>query len=107
MNEEQNVSPQQSNRPPISVVRFGLGKELHLYPDELVITALEEGHETRIPLQEIRRLILMPGDPNPSKLILMADLDDDSSIILAEGMSNARDFRAMLPRLQELHPTIQ
>ena len=41
----------------------------------------------------------MPGDPTPSKLILMADLTDDSTILLAEGMSNARDFRAMIPHL--------
>jgi hypothetical protein len=50
---------------------------------------------------------LIPGDPNPSKLILMADLDDDTTIILAEGMSNARDFRTMLPHIIELSPDIQ
>ena len=37
----------------------------------------------------------------------MADLDDDTTIILAEGMTNARDFRAMLPHLIELCPDLQ
>lgn len=90
---------------PISTVRFGLGKEIRLYLDELSVTA--DGKETRVPLAEIKRLTLMPGDPTPSKLILMADLEDDSNIILAEGMSNARDFRTMLPHLIELCPDLQ
>ena len=92
---------------PISVVRFGMGKEIRLYRDELVVTGKEEDQETRLQLEVIERLILMPGDPNPSKLILMADLDDGTTVILAEGMSNARDFRAMLPHLLELRPEIQ
>ncbi len=37
----------------------------------------------------------------------MADLDDDTTIIMAEGMSNARDFRAMLPHILELQPSIE
>ena len=92
---------------PISTVRFGMGKEIQLYTDELVVTGQEESQELRIELEAIKRLTLMPGDPNPSKLILMADLDDDTTIILAEGMSNARDFRAMLPHLIELSPDLQ
>src|SRR5579872_7494867 len=92
---------------PISTVRFGMGKELQLYTDELVVTGQEESQELRIELEAIKRLTLMPGDPNPSKLILMADLDDDTTIILAEGMTNARDFRAMLPHLIELCPDLQ
>lgn len=107
MHEEQSTHNEKRQQAPVSVVRFGLGKEIHLYPAEMVITALEEGHELRVPLQDIKRLTLMPGDPNPSKLILMADLVDDSTLVLAEGMSNARDFRTMLPLLQELHPTIE
>src|SRR2546421_1960851 len=92
---------------PISVVRFGMGKEIRLYRDELVVTGKEEDQETRLQLEVIERLILMPGDPNPSKLILMADLDDGTTVILAEGMSNARDFRAMLPRIREFCPDMQ
>jgi hypothetical protein len=92
---------------PISTVRFGMGKEIRLYTDELVVTAQEEDQEIRLQLQAIKRLILMPGDPNPAKLVLLADLDDDTTVILAEGMSNARDFRAMLPHLIELCPDIQ
>ncbi len=92
---------------PVSVVRFGLGKEIQLYHDEFVVTALEEGREIRIPLHDIKRLTLTPGEPNPSRLILMGDLQDDTTVVLAEGMTNARAFREMLPRLQELHPDIQ
>src|SRR5437660_4894883 len=92
---------------PISTVRFGMGKEIRLYTDELVVTGQEEDQEIRIALEAIQRLTLVPGDPNPAKLILMADLDDDTTIILAEGMSNARDFRAMLPHLIELNPDLK
>ena len=102
MSENQN-----SRQYPISTVRFGIGKELRLYNDELVTTGSEEDKELHIQLQAIKRLTLIPGDPNPSKLILMADLDDDTTIILAEGMSNARDFRKMLPFIIELNPDLQ
>ncbi len=91
---------------PLSVVRFGLGKEIRLFDDELVVTGQEEGKELAVPLNELRRLILTPGDPNPAKLILMADMDDDTTMILAEGMSNARGFREMLPHLQEVAPDL-
>jgi hypothetical protein len=96
-----------SMQSPISTVRFGIGKELRLYNDELVATGSEEEKELHVQLQAIKRLILIPGDPNPSKLILMADLDDDTTLILAEGMSNARDFRKMLPHIIELNPDLQ
>jgi hypothetical protein len=92
---------------PISVVRFGIGKELQLYKDELVVTNPEEGKELCFDLSEIKRLTLIPGDPNPSKLILIADLEDEENVIVAEGMSNARDFRAMLPHLLELRPDLE
>ncbi len=92
---------------PISVVRFGIGKELQLYYDELVVTGQEDDQELHVQLEAIKQLTLMPGDPNPSKLILMADLEDDTTIILAEGMTNARGFREMLPHLTELCPDLQ
>lgn len=91
----------------VSVVRFGMGKEIQLYTDELVVTGQEADQETRVSLDAIKRLILVPGDPNPSKLVLMADLDEEITIILAEGMTNARDFRELLPHLHELAPHIQ
>src|SRR5260370_7923244 len=94
-------------RYPISYVRFGLGKEIQLYTDELVVTAKEEDQETRLQLSAIKRLILVPGDPNPAKLVLMADLQDETTLILAEGMSNARDFPAILPHIIEPSPAIQ
>ena len=102
MSDEQDVY-----RAPVKVVRFGIGKELRLYADELAVTGAEEGQEIRLRLESIKRLILVPGDPNPSRLVLMADLDDDATVILAEGMSNARDFRAMLPRIREFCPDMQ
>lgn len=98
---------QQTTRYPVKVVRFGMGKLIELYPDELVVTGVEEDKETRLKLESIERLILTPGDPNPSKLILMADLFDGTTLILVEGMTNARDFRAMLPTLREFCPAIQ
>lgn len=96
-----------TNPYPISVVRYGMGKEIQLYSEELVITSREESKEMRLPLNTIERLILMPGDPNPAKLMLLADLTDGSSVLLVEGMTNARDFREMLPHLAQLCPEIQ
>lgn len=101
------MSEYRSARRPVSVVRFGIGKEIRLFEDELVVTGQEDGEELRLQLEMIKRLTLVPGEPNPSKLILMADLDDDMTIILAEGMSNAKDFRVMLPKLLELNPHIE
>lgn len=92
---------------PISVVRFGMGKEIQLYDDELVVTGIEEDQELRVQLEALRRLTLIPGEPTPSKLVLMADMDDGSTVILAEGMTNARDFREMLPKLTELCPALE
>jgi hypothetical protein len=92
---------------PISTVRFGMGKEIQLFSHALVVTGQEENQEIRVELAAMKRLTLVPGDPNPSKLVLMADLDDDTTIILAEGMSNAHAFRAMLPHLTELCPDLQ
>lgn len=102
MSEHKNGNPY-----PISVVRYGMGKEIQLYTGELVITSREEGKEIRLPLETIERLTLTPGDPNPSKLVLMADLTDGSTMLLVEGMTNARGFREMIPRLTELCPEIQ
>ena len=92
---------------PIYVVRFGIGQQIQLYHDELVVTDQEEGRAQYTPLNEIKRLILTPGDPTPSKLILMADLTNDDTIVLAEGMTNARGFRQMLPHIEKLLPDLQ
>ena len=102
MNEEQD-----DHKAPVKVVRFGIGKELRLYADELAVTGVEEDQEIGLRLESIMRLILMPGDPYPAILVLMADLDDDTTVILAEGMTNARDFIAMLPRIREFCPDMQ
>lgn len=95
------------HRFPISVVRYGMGKEIQLYRTELVIKSREEGKEQRMELATLERLTLTPGDPNPSKLVLIADLIDGSTVVLVEGMTNAREFRAMLPHLTELCPDLQ
>ncbi len=88
-------------------VRYGLGKELRLYPDELVVIHQETGEEIHLRLSSLRRLILAPGEQVPSKLVLMFDLDDGNTIIAAEGMSNVRDFRRLLARLRELRPDLE
>jgi hypothetical protein len=100
------LAPYAEEPEPLVRVRYGLGKELRLYPDEFVVAHLEVGEELRLRLDSVRRLILTPGDQVPSKLVLMFDLDDGTTIIAAEGMSNVRDFRRLLARLTELKPDL-
>src|SRR5690348_1687238 len=92
---------------PLARVRYGLGKELLLFPDALVVHLREEREETRYHLASMRRLILMPGEHNPAKLVLMVELDDGTTVIAAEGVSNVRGFRVLLARLREIAPTIE
>lgn len=93
--------------PPLERVRFGLGKELCLYDDALVVNLREQHEETRYNLDNIRRLALTPGEHTPSKLVLMFELDDGNVVIAAEGMSNVRGFRKLLAKLQEIRPEIE
>ncbi|MGZ3666200.1 MAG: hypothetical protein ACXVCO_00975 [Ktedonobacterales bacterium] len=92
---------------PLTRVRYGLGKELLLFPDTFVVVHKEERDELRLNLDNVRRLILVPGEYTPSKLVLMFDLDDGNTIIAAEGMTNVRDFRKLLARLREIRPEIE
>lgn len=92
---------------PLARVRYGLGKELQLYPDSFVVLRREEFGADRYDLEEIRRLILSPGDPNPSKLVLMFELTDGSTVIVAEGMSSVAEFRVLLRKLREIAPHIE
>jgi hypothetical protein len=92
---------------PLARVRYGIAKELRLYPDVFVAESLEEHEETRISLDNIKRVVLTPGEHVPSKLVLMFDLDDDNTVIVAEGMTNVRDFRTLLAKLHELRPGIE
>lgn len=92
---------------PLARVRYGLGKELQLYPDSIVAVRREEAAADRFALREIRRLILTPGDPNPSKLALMFEMDDGATVIVAEGMSSVAEFRVLLRKLQEVAPQIE
>lgn len=99
---------QEEGPPPLARVRYGLGKELRLYPDAFVVLLREEHEEMRYSLDSIHRMILSPGEYNPSKLVLMFDLDDDdTTVIAAEGMSNVRDFRKLLATLREIRPEIE
>jgi hypothetical protein len=59
-----------SKRQPISTVRFGIGKEIQLYFDELVVTAREEDKETRFCILHLsggqhRRLSFAGGGSPP------------------------------------------
>jgi hypothetical protein len=92
---------------PLATVRYGLGKEIRLYPDALSFVMREEAEELRVRLDSIRRLILSPGEHIPSKLVLMFDLDDGTTIIAAEGMTNVRAFRNLLAVLAEIRPQIE
>jgi hypothetical protein len=92
---------------PLARVRYGLGKELQLFPESLVIVRREEFTADRFELANIRRVILTPGDPNPSKLILMLELDDGNTVIATEGMSNVAEFRTLLSKLREIAPQIE
>jgi hypothetical protein len=92
---------------PITEVRYGMGKEIQLWRDELVILSREEGKEAHLPLDTIERLTLTPGEPNPSKLVLLADLTDGTTQLLVEGMTNARDFRTLILQVEKLSPQIQ
>ena len=92
---------------PLARVRYGIARELRLYPDMFVAESLEEREETRISLDSIERIVLAPGEHVPSKLVLMFDLDDDNTVIVAEGMTNVRDFRTLLAKLHELRPEIE
>jgi len=92
---------------PLARVRYGLGKELRLYPDAFVARQSEVDDELRFNLEHIQRLILMPGEYTPSKLVLMFELDDGNTVIIAEGMTNVRDFRRLLSALSEVRPEIE
>jgi hypothetical protein len=92
---------------PLVRVRYGLGKELRLYPDAIVVALLEAHEETRYALDGIRRLILVPGEYTPSKLVVMFELDDGNTVIAADGMTNARGFRQLLTQLREIAPQIE
>lgn len=92
---------------PLARVRYGLAKEMRLYRQTIVVELKEEHEETIYHLDSIKRIILTPGEYNPAKLVLMFDLDDDTTIIVAEGMTNVRDFRVLLAKLREVHPEIE
>lgn len=92
---------------PLVRVRYGLGKELNLYDDALVVELREQREETRYELDTIKRLILAPGEYMPSKWVVMLDLGDDTTVVAVDGMTNHRDFRKLVARLVEQRPDIE
>lgn len=107
LSKERATPEGESGEQPLARVRYGLGKELMLYPDSFVLLRREEAEADRVDLSSVKRLILTPGEPNPSKLILMFDLDDGNTIIAAEGMTSVGEFRALLAKLHEVAPQIE
>lgn len=106
--QSEEVDPEQEGESqPLVRVRFGLGREMNLYPGAIVVVRREEREETRYELDTIKRLILMPGEYVPSKWVVMFDLDDGSTIVAADGMTNHRDFRKLVARLVEIRPSIE
>ncbi len=91
---------------PIAVVRYGLAKEIQLLPNALAFLAREEGEVDRFALASIRTISLQPGERIPSKLLLLLELADGTTLIAAEGMTNVQAFRQLLMRLQEIAPQI-
>ena len=105
--DEQATPDGEGGGQPLARVRYGLGNELLLYPDSFVLLRREEAAADRVELASVKRLVLTPGDPNPSKLILMFDLDDGNTIIAAEGMTSVNEFRALLAQLHDIAPQIE
>ncbi|PWT78550.1 MAG: hypothetical protein C5B60_00995 [Chloroflexi bacterium] len=106
MNEDHSIQGE-IDEVPLARVRYGLGKELRLYPDAFSVVLREEHEELRYALANIKRLVLTPGEHNPSKLELMFELDDGNTVVAAEGVSNVRGFRRLLSALAELHLPIE
>lgn len=104
---DEDVLDASEEEQPLVRVRYGLGKELRLYPDAFVVAQKEVHEELSLRLDNIRRLILTPGEHTPSKLVLMFELDDGNVVIAAEGMTNVPGFRRLIARLHEIRPEIE
>ncbi len=90
----------------LALVRYGLGKEIRLFPTRIAFISREEGDDDRFELSKIRALGLQPGEHIPSKLIVLLEFLDGTSIIVGEGMTNVRDFTHLLSVLSEVAPQI-
>lgn len=104
---EDDSSEVEAARLPLVRVRYGLGKEINLYADAIVVELHEQREETRYELDTIKRLILAPGEYVPSKWVVMFDLDDDTTVVAVDGMTNHRDFRTLVAKLVEIRPGIE
>ena len=93
--------------PPLVLVRYGLAKEIQLFADSLVFVAREEGEADRFMLDTIRTLLIQPGDKVPSKLLVLLELADGQTIIVGEGMTNVAAFSELLAVLGEVAPQIK
>ncbi len=90
----------------LCVVRYGLAKEIILYPSSIEFLAREEGNSDNFELSAIQKISLTPGEHLPSKLLLLLQFTDDTTIIAAEGMTNVRDFIQMVSRIRVIAPHI-
>jgi hypothetical protein len=107
MSDEITAPGEEQSGDLLALVRYGLGKEIRLYPDALAFIENEEAENNRFALANIRRLSVQPGEHIPSKLEVVVELDDGNAVIAAEGMTNVRDFRRLLPLLRERAPHIE
>jgi hypothetical protein len=107
MNEPESYQPiSLDEKAPLALVRYGLAKEIRLYSDELIFVAREDGEANAFPLSEIAVLSMQPGEHVPSKLLVLIQLLDGTTVIAGEGMTNVRDFVPMVHKLREIAPHI-
>ncbi len=90
----------------LCVVRYGLAKEIILHPNSIEFLAREEGNSDNFELSAIQKIALTPGEHLPSKLLLLLQFVDGTTIIAAEGMTNVRDFIQMVSRIRAIAPHI-
>lgn len=92
---------------PLALVRYGIAREIQLFPDALVFVEREDAEASRFDLATIRTLIVQPGERVPSKLLILLELNDGATVIAAEGMTNVRAFLRFLPALQAAAPHLR
>jgi hypothetical protein len=102
----QDSQPDTGDEQPLALVRYGLGREIRLFPSEIAFISREDDEEDRFALAAIRQLSLQPGEHIPSKLVILVEFQDGTSIIAGEGMTSVRDFIRMVGVLRQIAPHI-
>lgn len=90
----------------LSLVRFGIGKELCLYRDTLMFRSSEERREIEFPLEYLTIISVKPGKVLPSKLVLEVTMSDGEVVTVVEGLSNIKGFLRLLDILKSLKPDL-